>query len=113
MIPDVGWMEDAECLRYDPELWFSDGPGRPTKVAKLTPAQKVCRGCGVRLKCLDRALELEAGFPRDHRFGVLAAVGFHKPQQHPGGAVVRLVGRAPLEVGDESVERHGHVENRC
>ena len=38
------------CRVRDPELWFADSP------AGVEVAKALCRGCGIRHRCLDGAL---------------------------------------------------------
>jgi WhiB family transcriptional regulator, redox-sensing transcriptional regulator len=51
--PDAGqrWQERANCLGVDPDLFF------PERGASTREAKGVCRGCEVRLECLEYALE--------------------------------------------------------
>lgn len=52
MIPDrEPWMEDANCVTSDAEIFFPD-KGGSTKDAKL-----VCSNCDVRNDCLSFALD--------------------------------------------------------
>jgi WhiB family transcriptional regulator, redox-sensing transcriptional regulator len=44
------WQQDAACLGRRPARWF---PGRG---GDLEPARDVCRGCAVRVDCLEFAL---------------------------------------------------------
>jgi Transcription factor WhiB len=46
------WMSDAACSGAGPSSWFP-GRGEPTE-----PAKAVCRGCLVRARCLQYALDL-------------------------------------------------------
>jgi WhiB family redox-sensing transcriptional regulator len=63
----VDWLDWALCRAEDPELWFPPKAGPAPKAAR-----EVCERCAVRMQCLERALALEDGLPRDARFGVWA-----------------------------------------
>ena len=45
------WQEEANCLGVDPDLFF------PERGASTREAKEVCRGCVVRLECLEYALQ--------------------------------------------------------
>lgn len=47
---DQGWQDEANCLGVDPDLFF------PERGASTREAKEVCRGCTVRLDCLEYAL---------------------------------------------------------
>ena len=55
---EVGWQDRALCAQTDPEAFF------PEKGGSTREAKKVCRGCEVRVECLEYALE------HDERFGI-------------------------------------------
>lgn len=55
------WRDGAECLDYDPELFFPIGNTGPAWL-QIEEAKQVCRKCNVREQCL--AWALEAG--QDH-----------------------------------------------
>jgi WhiB family redox-sensing transcriptional regulator len=44
------WQERANCLGVDPDLFF------PERGASTREAKAVCRGCEVRVECLEYAL---------------------------------------------------------
>ena len=44
------WQERANCLGVDPDLFF------PERGASTREAKSVCRGCEVRVECLEYAL---------------------------------------------------------
>ena len=44
------WQDDANCLGVDPDLFF------PERGASTREAKEVCRGCIVRVDCLEYAL---------------------------------------------------------
>jgi WhiB family redox-sensing transcriptional regulator len=44
------WQENANCLGVDPDLFF------PERGASTREAKEVCRGCVVRMECLEYAL---------------------------------------------------------
>ncbi|HEY8218248.1 MAG TPA: WhiB family transcriptional regulator [Acidimicrobiia bacterium] len=49
--PDANrWQERANCLGVDPDLFF------PERGASTREAKGVCRGCEVRVECLEYAL---------------------------------------------------------
>ncbi len=47
---DRSWHRQANCLGVDPDLFF------PERGASTKEAKGVCRGCEVRLECLEYAL---------------------------------------------------------
>ena len=47
---DRGWQDEANCHGVDPDLFF------PERGASTREAKEVCRGCVVRLDCLEFAL---------------------------------------------------------
>jgi WhiB family redox-sensing transcriptional regulator len=47
---DLSWMDEANCLGCDPELFF------PERGASCVEAKAVCFGCAVRVECLEFAL---------------------------------------------------------
>ncbi len=48
--PQPNWQDEANCLGVDPDLFF------PERGASTREAKEVCRGCPVRLDCLEYAL---------------------------------------------------------
>ncbi len=52
------WMDDALCSQVDPELFF------PEAGSSGADARRVCKGCPVRLRCLQDALD------RDDQHGI-------------------------------------------
>lgn len=48
---DDDWQDQANCLGVDPDLFF------PERGASTREAKEVCRGCVVRLECLEFALQ--------------------------------------------------------
>lgn len=48
-LPD--WQRQANCMGVDPDLFF------PERGASTREAKEVCRGCVVRLDCLEYALD--------------------------------------------------------
>lgn len=46
------WMRAAACAYVDPELWYPHDKGDPGVAAK-----RICRGCPVRIECLEYALD--------------------------------------------------------
>ncbi len=55
---ETDWQDRALCAQTDPDAFF------PEKGASNREAKKVCRGCEVRMECLEYALE------HDERFGI-------------------------------------------
>lgn len=53
--PDA-WMDQAACLRVDPDLFFA-GTSGPIPPEQLAEAMAVCAKCSVITKCLDNALD--------------------------------------------------------
>ncbi|MFM7306572.1 MAG: WhiB family transcriptional regulator [Actinomycetota bacterium] len=47
---DRAWQDQANCLGVDPDLFF------PERGASTREAKEVCRGCEVRVQCLEYAL---------------------------------------------------------
>ncbi len=55
---DEAWIERAECVGYDPELWSMGDEGEEENVET---ARWICvEQCPVREECLRRALRMEA-----------------------------------------------------
>ncbi|MFJ7297608.1 WhiB family transcriptional regulator [Streptomyces collinus] len=52
--PAANWRDYAVCREVDDDLFFVDNPGTQQRV------QGVCRGCPVRVACLDDAIRYEA-----------------------------------------------------
>lgn len=50
-VGDRSWQARANCLGVDPDLFF------PERGASTKEAKGVCRGCEVRLECLEYALQ--------------------------------------------------------
>ena len=48
---DPGWKDLSNCLGVDPDLFF------PERGASTREAKEVCRGCEVRIDCLEYALQ--------------------------------------------------------
>ena len=48
---DTGWKDLSTCLGVDPDLFF------PERGASTREAKEVCRGCEVRIDCLEYALQ--------------------------------------------------------
>ena len=49
-LDDRSWQARANCLGVDPDLFF------PERGASTREAKEVCRGCEVRMECLEYAL---------------------------------------------------------
>jgi len=47
---DRSWQDEANCLGVDPDLFF------PERGASTREAKEICRGCVVRIDCLEYAL---------------------------------------------------------
>ncbi|HWH35746.1 MAG TPA: WhiB family transcriptional regulator [Acidimicrobiales bacterium] len=54
----MAWQRLANCLGLDPDVFF------PERGASTREAKEVCRGCVVRLECLDYAVD------NGERFGI-------------------------------------------
>jgi WhiB family redox-sensing transcriptional regulator len=52
-LPD--WRDDAACRDADPELFFPDCDVRSART-QVTTAKLICRGCPVKVTCLNWAL---------------------------------------------------------
>jgi WhiB family redox-sensing transcriptional regulator len=48
---ELNWQDQANCMGVDPDLFF------PERGASTREAKEVCRGCVVRLDCLEYALD--------------------------------------------------------
>lgn len=51
------WMDRAACRGMDVEVFFPLGTGTATDI-QVEEAKVVCRGCPVRVQCLERALAI-------------------------------------------------------
>ena len=49
-VEDRSWQDEANCMGVDPDLFF------PERGASTREAKEVCRGCVVRVECLEYAL---------------------------------------------------------
>jgi hypothetical protein len=58
------WRDQASCLGYDSELWFSDSP------SERVMAARICVDCPVRQACYGWALNARPPF------GIWAAIDF-------------------------------------
>jgi WhiB family redox-sensing transcriptional regulator len=61
---DAVWQDFAACAETDPEAFF------PERGDSTREAKRVCRGCPVRLQCLEYALEHMDGYLAPARFGI-------------------------------------------
>ena len=52
---ETAWHAAAACRDADPELFFPDGDIRSAR-AQVKTAKLICRGCPVRVTCLNWAL---------------------------------------------------------
>lgn len=50
------WATEAKCLNADPDVFF------PEKGGSTREAKRICGECGVRVECLEYALESEERF---------------------------------------------------
>ena len=48
------WMDDAECVGYNPNWWFTDGLAH--KKAETQMAMEICNECPVTAQCLNYAM---------------------------------------------------------
>lgn len=53
-LPNPEWVEQANCVGTDPEMWFDGNGGYPEQLARI------CDACPVRAACLTAALVEEA-----------------------------------------------------
>ncbi len=53
------WRRDAACTSHHPELFFPIGTAGPA-LAQQEQARQICRGCPVRLACLEWAINVGA-----------------------------------------------------
>jgi WhiB family transcriptional regulator, redox-sensing transcriptional regulator len=52
---EMWWLPQAACTGRDPELFFPVGTSAPA-LHQISTAKAVCRGCAVRLDCLEWSL---------------------------------------------------------
>lgn len=62
-------LEGALCIGHSPELWFADTKTPNDRDARAF-AIALCKGCPVRQRCLDAALEVEGNVAGSGRFGI-------------------------------------------
>lgn len=77
------WRAEALCAQVDPDLWF------PERGGAVSAAQRICRGCPVRVECLADALV------NGERFGIWG--GLSEPERR------RLVGQGAAVSGPAAV----------
>lgn len=77
-----GWKAQGRCAETDPEVFFPE-TGKNT----LRDAQRVCKGCEVKDRCLEWALAA------DERYGVWGGVGERERER------MRKRGRVKIAVG--------------
>lgn len=73
------WLEDAECTRHDPELFYAgdNGVTGAALVVAENASKAVCGRCGVQEDCLVYALATKqtfgvwGGLTTDERVGLL------------------------------------------
>lgn len=53
---DLSWQDLGECQYTDPGLFF------PEQGGSVRAAKRICRGCAVRVQCLEYALENREAF---------------------------------------------------
>lgn len=70
---DDWWVEFAACRSVGGDWWYADETANG--VADMRRAKQVCRGCDVRIECLEWALA------HDERFGVWGGLS---PRQRAG-----------------------------
>lgn len=49
------WMDDAECVGYNPEWWFSEGKTHRSSETQM--AIEICNECTVQVECLQYAMK--------------------------------------------------------
>ena len=79
-----GWQERANCLGVDPDLFF------PERGASTREAKAVCRGCEVRLECLEYALE------HGEKFGIWGGLSERERRRVRRQRAARASAAAPL-----------------
>ena len=77
------WQDQANCLGVDPDLFF------PERGASTREAKEVCRGCVVRLDCLEYALA------NGEKFGIWGGLSERERRVH-----------SPLVASRPSFARH-------
>lgn len=56
LLPNLNhWSELAACAEVDPDLFFPKHDYRDR--AQVNDAKKICRGCSVKMECLDYAMK--------------------------------------------------------
>jgi predicted RecB family nuclease len=85
---DLSWQDGAACQYTDPEIFFIEKGGSPA------PAKRVCRGCDIRVTCLQWALDTR------ERFGILGGMS---EQQRRG--ILRLGLTAAEAIAEDGSRR--------
>jgi len=68
------WNRRAACRGHDPELFYPDIEQHEKAAAQAAAAQKICKGCPVRLACLKTTLETKG-----KKFGVSGGIWWEEP----------------------------------
>ena len=89
---EKNWQDEANCLGVDPDLFF------PERGASTREAKEVCRGCVVRLECLEYALS------NGEKFGIWG--GLSERERRRIRRQRSLARRAALEA-EASAESYG------
>ena len=84
------WQDEANCLGVDPDLFF------PERGASTREAKEVCRGCVVRLDCLEFALR------NGEKFGIWGGLSERER---------RRIRRQRAQAGSELPVRLRHVRS--
>jgi WhiB family transcriptional regulator, redox-sensing transcriptional regulator len=81
--PEPAWQDFALCAETDPEAFF------PEKGGSTREAKRVCRGCEVKMACLDYALAT------DQRFGIWGGFSERERRHLKRGAIADDLPAAP------------------
>lgn len=92
LIDHEPWMDSSICAETDPDAFF------PEKGGSTVEAKRICKGCPVRVECLEYALRTE------QRFGVWGGYAERERRQLKRGIPVEAVIR-------RSRQENGHSFN--
>lgn len=68
---EASWVERAECVNTDPELFYPPTDG-PRSHDQIRAAQRVCQDCPVRRPCFEEALAMPVNLDHGIRAGTTA-----------------------------------------
>jgi WhiB family redox-sensing transcriptional regulator len=98
---EPSWRDLALCAETDPEAFF------PEKGGSVRQAKAVCRGCDVRVQCLEYALE------HDEKFGIWGGLSERERRRvrplagRPAGVVIAEADKRADQRARRSLERSG------